>query len=110
MQIVFLIFALVVAFLAILFAVQNNDPASVHFLVWEYQGSLALILFVALAVGALIAFLVAAPSLIRTRMQASSQKKRAAALETSLSDTQRQLDETRSRLETPEKPEDSGSQ
>ena len=108
MQIVFLIFALVVAFLAILFAVQNNDPASVHFLVWEYQGSLALILFVALAVGALIAFLVAAPSLIRARMQASSQKKRAAALESSLSEAQRQLYETRSRPESPEKGEPSG--
>jgi hypothetical protein len=70
---------------------------------------LALILFVALAVGALIAFLVAAPSMIRSRMQASGHKKRAAALESSLSDTQRQLDETRSKLESPEKGEDSKS-
>jgi uncharacterized integral membrane protein len=97
-----LIFALIVAFLAILFAVQNNDPASVHFLVWEYQGSLALILFVALAVGALITFLVAAPSMIRSRCRLPARGS-AAALETNLSDTQRQLDETRSKLESPRK-------
>ena len=103
MQIVLLIFSLIIAFIAILFAVQNNNPVEVKFLSWHYEGSLALILFIALLTGALISFLVTSPSLIKGKMASSSHKKRADRLETDLSETKKQLEEAQTRLVTQSK-------
>ncbi len=57
-----LIFALLVAALAIVFALQNGIPTTITFMTWTFQGSLALILLIALGVGALISLLVFLPA------------------------------------------------
>jgi putative membrane protein len=85
---ILLIFGLAIAFLAILFAIQNTEVVSISFLFWETEGSLALILFIALAAGALITYLVTAPGQVRRRMNISSQRKQITDLERQLSDTQ----------------------
>ena len=41
---ILLIFSFVIAFLAILFAIQNTIVTPIRFLIWETEGSLALIL------------------------------------------------------------------
>ena len=103
---VLLIIALLIAVLAVIFALQNAVTVSIAFLVWKTEGSLALVLLVALAVGALISFLASLPAIIRGAWTTASQKRRIAEIETSLADSTQKLDETRSRLQgsAPAKP------
>ncbi len=49
-----LIFSLVIAFLAILFAIQNTTVTPIRFLFWDTEGSLALVLFIALFIPCLL--------------------------------------------------------
>ena len=97
---ILLIFSFIIAFLAILFAIQNTEIVSIRFLLWETQGSLALILFIALVAGALISYLATTPSQIKQRMTNSSQRKQIAELESQLATTQDELHQTNEKLET----------
>jgi uncharacterized integral membrane protein len=96
---ILLIFSFVIAFLAILFAIQNTTITSIRFLIWETQGSLALVLFIALVAGALISYLATAPGQIRQRMTISSQRKRISEVEKELSTTQDQLQQVEASLQ-----------
>jgi uncharacterized integral membrane protein len=80
-----LIFALLVAALAIVFALQNGIPTTITFMTWTFQGSLALILLIALGVGALISLLVFLPAWVRDKWTISAQKKKLTELEARLS-------------------------
>jgi len=92
---VFLLVALAVALAAVMFALQNIVPVTVTFLTWTYEGSLALMLLVALVVGALVSFLASVPALVKGRLTASSLKKRVAALEADLEGQRLKLDAAR---------------
>ena len=81
---VFLILALMVALLASLFTLQNMAPVTVVFLIWTFHGSLALVLFLALAAGAVICIFASLPALIRGKLTIAGQKKQIAQLEDSL--------------------------
>jgi len=96
---ILLIFSFVIAFLAILFAIQNTTVTSIRFLIWETEGSLALILFIALVAGALISYLATAPGQIKQRMTISSQRKRIAEVEGQLTSTQEELQGTKEQLQ-----------
>ena len=96
---ILLIFSFAIAFLAILFAIQNTDIISIRFIIWETQGSLALILFIALGAGALISYLATAPGQIKKRMTISSQRKRIAEVEGQLTSTQEELQGTKEQLQ-----------
>lgn len=85
---ILLIFSFIIAFLAIIFAIQNATPVTIKFLIWELQGSLALVLFIALLAGALIAYLAAAPGQIRRRITISNLQKRLSELEDEIARTQ----------------------
>jgi uncharacterized integral membrane protein len=78
---IFILIALVIAILAVLFALQNLVTVTVSFLFWSIQGSLALVLLVTLAAGVLISVLASLPSLARGRWSATRQQKKLAALE-----------------------------
>ncbi len=73
---IFLIFALIIAFLAIVFAIQNNVPIAINFLIWQSEGSLALVLLVALAVGACIGLLVAVPTILKRGWRTAREKRK----------------------------------
>ena len=88
---IFLFFALAIAAVAVLFAVQNNAQTTVSFLFWNFNGSLALILLIALAVGALISFLLSLPSSIRSSLTIRSQKKKISELQANLDNPKPQL-------------------
>jgi uncharacterized integral membrane protein len=106
---ILLVFALGIAFLAILFAIQNNDIISISFLFWETEGSLALILFIALVAGALISYLATTPSQIKGRLTISSQRKQITELESQLSSTQdelAQIQEKQAQIETAKQAEE----
>jgi uncharacterized integral membrane protein len=94
-----LIFSLVIALLAILFAIQNTTVTPIRFLFWETEGSLALVLFIALVAGALISYLATAPGQIKQRMTISSQRKRITEVEGQLTSTQEELQGTKKHLQ-----------
>ncbi len=76
-----LIFGIVVAIGAVLFALQNNVPVTVTFLLWRFDSTLALVLLVALGLGALIAALVSTPSVIRGQWGGARLRRQVDALE-----------------------------
>ena len=96
---ILLIFSFVIAFLAILFAIQNTTVTSIRFLIWETEGSLALVLFIALVAGALISYLATAPGQIKQKMTISSQRKRITEVEGQLTSTQEELQGTKVQLQ-----------
>ena len=90
---IFLIISLLIAALATIFAVQNADVITITFLFWEFQGSLALVLLVALAAGALTSFFASLPSLIRKKLTVNNQKKKIKDLEAQLTKQEQKLPE-----------------
>jgi len=79
-----LIIALVIAVLAVVFALQNAVPISVAFLVWKFETSLALVLLIALASGFLMGLLASAPAMIKRMRIISNQMKKIRELERDL--------------------------
>ena len=86
MATVYLILGLVIAVLAVIFALQNSMTITISFLAWEVTGSLSLVLLITLAIGALIGLLVLAPSVIKNSIAASNGRKRIGALEKELNE------------------------
>lgn len=76
-----LIFGVAFAIAAVMFALQNNVPVTVTFLVWRLDGSLAIVLLLALGLGVIIAGLVSSPTVIRGQWSTSRLKRQVAALE-----------------------------
>ena len=79
-----LIAAIIVAILAVVFALQNAVPITVSFLTWRFESSLALVLLIVLALGILMSLLVSVPSRVKRMKLISSQKKKIQELESSL--------------------------
>jgi len=86
MATLYLIVALVIAVLAVLFALQNSMLITISFLSWEISGSLSLVLLATLAIGVLIGLLVLTPSALKKTIKTSSQRKRINALEHEVSE------------------------
>jgi len=66
---------------AVTFALQNNAPVTVTFASWHYDGSLAVVLLIAIGMGALIAGLVSTPSVIRGQWAGARLRRQVARLE-----------------------------
>ena len=96
---IFLYFGLFIAILAILFAVQNNDPVTVSFIIWNFRGSLALILLIAMAAGALISTLISIPSSVKAHLAARNQRKKTGALEATIEELQNTVEEQKTELQ-----------
>jgi putative membrane protein len=80
-----LIALLAAAILAVMFALQNAVPVTVTFFLWRVDASLALVLIVCLAAGALLSAFATLPSLMQKRFQLRRQQRRIAELEAQLS-------------------------
>ncbi len=85
MATLYLIIALVIAVLAVIFALQNSMLVAVSFFSWTITGSLSLVLLATLAIGVLIGLLVLSPALLKKTIKSSSQRKRIDALENEVS-------------------------
>lgn len=95
-----MIFGIAIAIGAVVFSLQNNSPVLVTLAVWTFEGSLALVLLVALGLGVLIAGLVSSPAVIRRQWSASRLRSRVADLERQLAQQQqrtRELEEALAR-------------
>ena len=77
-----LILGIVCAIGAVTFALQNNVAATVVLGFWRYDSSLAVLLLVALGLGALIAGLVSTPSVLKGQWNGARLRRQVAGLET----------------------------
>ncbi len=91
--------AIVIAFFAIAFALQNNTLVAINLLNWNYQGSLAIVLLSTLAIGVLIGLLVLIPTLLKRGWRYSRAKRQATSLEEQLSERDYQLSDQVSNAE-----------
>jgi len=93
---IFIIAAIVIAFIAIAFALLNNQSILVNLLFSRLEGSLAVILLSTLAIGVLIGILVLIPTLIKRGWRISRLTRQTADLEQELTTRDRSLtDQTR---------------
>ncbi len=79
-----LILGIIVAVGAVMFALQNNLPVVVSIALWQFEGSLALVLLLSLGLGALIAVLLSSPSAITRRWALGRLRNQVADLERQL--------------------------
>ena len=91
-----LILGIVFAIGAVTFALQNNAQVTVAFAFWHYDSSLAVVLLVALALGALIAGLVSTPSVIRGQWDSARLRRQVASLEDDKASLERRVRELES--------------
>ena len=77
----FLILGIVFAIGAVTFALQNGVPVTVALAFWRFDSSLAVVLLVALGLGALIAGLVSTPSVIKGQWAGARLRRQVAGLE-----------------------------
>jgi putative membrane protein len=73
---VFLVLGLIIAVVAVIFALQNTAAVTVSFFIWQFDQSLALVLLLAVALGVLIAVLTLLPTVIREKWQLSGRRKK----------------------------------
>ncbi|HEY1037007.1 MAG TPA: LapA family protein [Candidatus Paceibacterota bacterium] len=78
---IFLIIGLILGALTVVFALQNTAAVGVTFLAWQIEGSLALILMLAVLIGIIIFMMFSLPELIRTHFEFVALQKKAEALE-----------------------------
>lgn len=69
------ILGIIVAIGGVSFALQNTVPVTVTFLVWRFDSSLAMVLLISLAMGALIVALVSTPATLKAQWAASRLRK-----------------------------------
>lgn len=81
---IFLIIALLIALVAVIFAVQNTAMVTISFLVWNFNHSLAVIILLTIFTGVLISILMSAPGWIKNRLALASLRKKIKELETKL--------------------------
>ena len=94
-----------VAIVGVAFAMQNNVPVTVNFLLWRFDSSLAMVLLLALAFGASIVALLTTPATLKRQWQVARQKRRIDELERIGEDQRRRISE----LERQQAPADSGA-
>jgi putative membrane protein len=75
-----MILGIAVAIAAVAFALQNNVPVTVTFLFSRFESSLAMVLLLSHALGAIIVALVSAPRTLRSQWQLSRQRSEIADL------------------------------
>ena len=60
-----LIFALLLALIIVVFALQNSDPIPVKLFFWQFKSSTALIMITILLIGAILGVLFSLPSIFK---------------------------------------------
>ena len=72
---------LVIAILAVIFAIQNVSVVAVNFLMWKLEGSLALILSLTFVLGFIVGLLILLPSLLKKKSAAPGQNEKSNELQ-----------------------------
>jgi uncharacterized integral membrane protein len=77
---------LLLLFFAVAFSLQNSEPIVLNFFAWTFQGSQAVVLLTALAVGVGLTVLASLPSYFKKSRLIAQQQKTIAALERSVAE------------------------
>jgi lipopolysaccharide assembly protein A len=96
-----IIVGIAIAVAAVAFALQNNVPVTVTFLVWRFDSSLAMVLLLALAIGAIVMALVTAPGALKARWTMSRQRKEISELRAAAKHERPAPAEAAPKIETP---------
>jgi len=97
---ILLILSLVIAIVAVIFAVSNTGSADVSFLGFDlYNGSLALILILSMLVGVVISMLASTPSIVRNKWTVRKLNKKLVEMEKTLNEQAVKLAETEQQLQ-----------
>lgn len=83
-MIIFLILGVLLGAVSVMFVFQNITPVTVSFFTWQMDGSLSVIIFLALVSGVFITLLFLLPSFIRDEFRYSRLKKHTRAVEEEL--------------------------
>jgi lipopolysaccharide assembly protein A len=97
-MIILLVLGLLLGGLVVIFTLQNIATVSVVFLAWKFDGSLALILVLAVASGMLLCWLLSLPDVFNKRFQISKLKQHADELEGKLVETKTAVEAEKSKL------------
>jgi len=81
-----LIAFLLLLFFAVAFSLQNSEPIVINFFAWTFQGSQAVILIMAVALGVALSVLASLPSYIKKSRLIAQQQKTIATLERSVAE------------------------
>lgn len=92
-----MIFSLVVAVLSVMFAMQNTAVVTLKFFIWSFESPLALLLIIALTVGAVIISIFTLPDWFKNRKFHSKHDKEINDLEESLSKYRADLIDTQNK-------------
>ncbi len=92
------IVAMLFAAFSVTFALQNNVPVTVTFLLWRFDSSLAMVLLIAMALGGLVVAFVSTPSTVRRQWALNRQRKRIEELEQAASERNGKIAELERRL------------
>ena len=79
-----IIAALSLAIAAVSFAMQNNVPVTVNFMLWRFDSSLAMVLLIAAVCGAFTIALLTTPATLKRQWRQTRQKQRIKELEKTL--------------------------
>ena len=90
---IFLILALLIAILAVIFAIQNTAMVTISFFAWTIHTPLAVALLIALGAGVLITILLSVPGRIKGSWHSVSQRKKYSALEGERNQLQAKVEE-----------------
>jgi putative membrane protein len=96
-----LILGLLIGAVAVVFALQNITRITVTFLTWQINGSLALILVLALLAGILISLLISIPEVIKNSFTISGLRKQNKKLNDDLEASHKKIAELEGRLPQP---------
>ena len=99
-----LIFGIAFAIAAVAFALQNNVPVTVSFVFWSFDGSLAMVLLLAIGLGAIIAGLVSSPAVIKGQWGTARLRRQVAALEGEKADLAQRIRALEAELKRPDPP------
>jgi uncharacterized integral membrane protein len=105
---IFLVLALIIALVAVVFTIQNTALVTVTFLVWDLEHSLAFVVLLAILAGVLISQFVAMPGKLKRKLEITNQLKKIKDMETELMSSKvklealkQEVDIYRSKLEGP---------
>ncbi len=92
------IIGLLLGGVVVVFVVQNIIPVSVNFLTWQFDGSLAVVLILAVIAGILISWFLALPDIIRREFKVSDLRKHNRKLEEELEVHKKKLSDTQDKI------------
>lgn len=90
-----IIAALIIAILAVVFALQNADIILVTFLIWKFEGSLALVLLLTFVTGAIVSLLILSPWITKKGLMSSNQNKKIKELGRKLEEKKEEVNKER---------------